>query len=229
MFAGLLVVLAAGAGLDVLERTPSGDGEESDRALGALFAASPLLGELTADVAWVRLNAAWERRDEPAVRALMGLTLAASPGEYFRLNCARMVAFDLPAWRMREHPGAPESVRAHWRAQGGQEALALLQESGAVSANRWIEAANIALYGLGDRARAAELYRRAAERPGAPWHAGRIHAQLLRELGRDREAADWLRAWLPRLPADDPAAQRELVAARLADLELELRSRGEPL
>lgn len=229
MFAGLFVVLAAGAGLDVFERASPGDGAESDRALGALFTASPLLGELTADMAWVRLNVAWERGDEPTVRALMALTLAASPGEYFRLNCARMVAFDLPAWRMREHPGAPESVRAHWRAQGAHEALVLLQQGNAGSASRWIEAANIALYGLGDRARAADLYRCAAELPGAPWYAGRIHAQLLRELGRDREALEWLRAWLPRLPADDPAAQRELVAARLADLELELRSRGEPL
>lgn len=220
-------MVAAGAGLDGL--APRRVTSAADRPLEAFFIGHPALGELTADGAWVMLNAAWERGDEPRVRALLALTLAASGEDYFRLNGARMLAFDLPAWRMRRHAEAPDSVQAHWRRQGAREALGLLGEDGAWSASRWIEAANITLYALGDRAGAAELYRRAAEAPGAPWHAGRIHAQLLHELGRDREAVEWLRAWLPRLPPDDPAAQRDLVAARLAELELELRSRGEPL
>jgi len=225
--AAALLVVAAGAVLDGLE--PGRVTSATDRPLEALFTAHPEWGELTADGAWVMLNVAWEQGNEPRVRALMALTLAASREDYFRLNCARILAFDLPAWRMRREAEAPDSVRKLWRKQGAEEALQLLQAGSAASADRWIEAANITLYGLEDRAGAAELYRRAAGAPGAPWHAGRIHAQLLHELGRDREAVEWLRLWLPRLPAGDPSAQRELVEARLAEWELELRSRGEPL
>jgi len=194
---------------------------------GVRDAAGPL-APLVADALWLRLNLAWEQRDAPAVRRLIAQVLAAEPDNlHFRVNAARMLAYDLPAWRIATEPGAPAAVVATWRQRGAAEALQLL--GGSDDPLRLLEAANITLYGAQDRAAAAVLYRRAAEQPGAPWHAGRIHAQLLRELGRDHEALEWLRLWLPRLPSGDPAAQRELVEARLAALELELRSRGEPL
>ncbi|MBA3849918.1 MAG: hypothetical protein C0502_07965 [Opitutus sp.] len=187
-------------------------------------------GGMLADVAWLRLSLAWERRDEPAVRALMRWTLAAAPKvDFFRLNAARIIAYDLPAWRTLAEPEAPAALVRRWRSAAAGEAAALLLAGETGDPALWLEAANIALYAGGDRELAAMRYRRAAELPGAPWHAGRIHAQLLRELGRDREALEWLRAWSLRLPAQDPAAQRELVLARIAELEEALRARGEPL
>jgi tetratricopeptide (TPR) repeat protein len=79
--------------------------------------------------------------------------------------------------------------------------------------------ANIRLRALGDRAGAAALFRQAAELPGAPWYAARIHAELLREMGRPLEALAWLRQILPDLPADNPAAQRAVVQERIKGLE----------
>jgi hypothetical protein len=46
-----------------------------------------------------------------------------------------------------------------------------------------------------------------------------VHAELLRELGRNAEALAWLRKILPDLPADDPAARREVVLQRIKELE----------
>ena len=185
---------------------------------------------LAADVAWLQLNLAWEQRDEPAVRMLMRWTLAAAPQVgYFRVNSARITAYDFPAWREQAQPLAPAAVVARWRVQAADEATGLLLAGGKDDPALWLEAANIALYAAGDPDLAAQRYRKAAELPGAPWHAGRVHAQLLRELGREREALDWLRGWAPKLPADDPAAQRDLVLARIAELEQGLRDSGEPL
>ena len=82
--------------------------------------------------------------------------------------------------------------------------------------------ANIRLRALGDRAGAADFFRQAAEQPGAPYYAARIHGELLRELGRPVEALAWLRKILPALPADDPAAQREVVLERIKGLEQEV-------
>jgi hypothetical protein len=86
----------------------------------------------------------------------------------------------------------------------------------------YVEMANIHLRRPGGIARAAHFYRLAAEQPAAPYYAARIHAELLRELGRRREALDWLRQVYPALPADDPAACREVVLARIQALEQEL-------
>ena len=66
---------------------------------------------------------------------------------------------------------------------------------------------------------ASALFRQAAEQPGAPWQAARIHAELLREMGRPAEALAWLKSILPTLPADDPAARREVVQQRIRELE----------
>jgi hypothetical protein len=82
--------------------------------------------------------------------------------------------------------------------------------------------ANIQLRALGDREGAARLFRQAAGQPQAPYYAARIHAELLRELGRPAEALAWLRQILPDLPASDPAAQRAVVLARIKGLEQDL-------
>lgn len=208
----MAVLLGAGAALSrVAPEAPWGHG---------------LARALAADVSWLQANLAWEAHDEDRARAWSGAAIAARPdSHYFRVNAARMRAFDFPAWREARAPEAPASVRQRWREDLAEEALTLLAAGTAPEAERLIEAGNIVLHACRDPERAADFYRRAAERPGAPWHAGRIHAELLRQTGRSREALAWLRAWLPRLPAGDPSAQRERVEARIAEIERELAQR----
>lgn len=198
---------------------------------GALFACAPMVGgsgrsvatALAADWSWLKADLAWETRDEARARSWSVLAVRAAPqSDYFRFNAARMRAFDFPAWREVREPAAPPVLRARWRAELGEEAIALVLAGGERRAGSLIEAGNLALYALRDVSRAADFYRRAAELPDAPWHAGRIYAELLRQSGQSREALAWLKRWLPRLPADDPAAQRALVAARIEALEREL-------
>ncbi len=225
------LLLAGGMALNRMERaltsaplTETGDGLE------AFFAATGGASTLAADWLWIRTNLAWENRDEAGVRALLRLTLAAAPqSAYFRFNAARMLAYDMPLWRIARNPDAPRAVHDAWRLGGADEAIGLVLENAGDDAGRWLEAANLTLYARRDRMAAGELFGFTAMLPGAPWHAGRIHAQLLVEQGREAEALAWLRHWLPRLPENDPAAQRQLVIGRLAALEFELWSRGEPL
>jgi hypothetical protein len=91
------------------------------------------------------------------------------------------------------------------------------------SAALWIERANIELHRIRDPAAAAESYRRAWQQPHAPYYAARIHAELLRRLGRKAEALDWLVQLHPSLPAGDDAAARDTVLERIRELERELR------
>lgn len=179
-----------------------------------------------ADGCWLRANLAWESRDERSVRRLLGLALAAEPhSAYFRVNAARMLAFDLPEWRRQSEPAAPSAVLAQWRREAADEGIALLVARAGRDPTLWIEAGNLALHARADAELAAEFYGRAALMPGAPWYVGRIYARLLQETGRPHEALAWLQRWLQTLPEDDPAAQHELVRARIAELESEL-SRG---
>ncbi|HWA29190.1 MAG TPA: hypothetical protein VG734_26300 [Lacunisphaera sp.] len=173
---------------------------------------------------WLRTNLAWERRDAAATTELLHLTVAADERPLaFWLNGARMIAYDFTAWRTPDD--APPAVRRRIVAAQSEAALAFLQrgvQARGPAAELYVEMANIRLRALGDREGAAELFRQAALQNGAPYYAARIHAELLRELGRSAEALAWLRRVEPTLPAHDPAAQREVVRARIKGLEQEV-------
>jgi tetratricopeptide (TPR) repeat protein len=188
-----------------------------------------VLGGLRSVVAggfWLRANLAWERRDAGAMAALLELTVAADERPaYFWLNGARMLAYDVPEWLPAV---APAVVRQQVSEAQAQQALAFLAKGlrwhGTV-ADLYVEQANIHLRRRGDLENAARCYRLAAEQPGAPYYAARLHAGLLVELDRPQEALAWLRQVLPTLPADDPAARRDVVLARIRALEQEMTER----
>ncbi len=182
------------------------------------------LGGMRAAVAsgfWLRTNLAWEKRDPVETMAYLQLTVAADEApRYFWVNGARMIAYDLPEWRLE--PGAPAAVRARVSAEQAQAALAFLENGLRFhpdDAALLVEMANIRLRALDDREGAAQLFRRAAEQQDAPYYAARIYGELLVQLGRPAEALAWLKQVLPTLPADDPAARREVVAQRIKALE----------
>jgi hypothetical protein len=214
-------------GLGFVERRLAPAWPEPADPAARLFARMGAAAAWVADWGWLRANLAWEARDEGGLRAWLATVRAAQPGQtYFRVNTARILAHDLPAWRREAEPAAPAVLVERWRAEAAEEALAWLEPERHDDPALWIEAGHLAWHALRDRDRAITCYGRAAALPGAPWIAGRIHTRLLLDAGRAREARDFLRRWVPRLPADDPTAQRELMVERLAALERELEAEG---
>ncbi|MEO6876487.1 MAG: hypothetical protein ABI222_16850 [Opitutaceae bacterium] len=191
-------------------------------ALGALRAG-------VADLVWLRLSKATEDHDLPATESLLRLVSVVDPrSQYFWINGARIVAYDLPVWQI-DLAGGYGRVSAVAQEQfiRGQATRALLRLDEAMtfhpsSAALWIERANIQFTRLGDVAGAAESYRRASQQPAAPYFAARLHAELLRRLGRKAEALAWLTKLHPMLPAADESAGADLVLARIRVLEREL-------
>jgi len=133
---------------------------------------------------WLEGNLAWERRKEAELRRWLRRVTEAEPREFhYWANGARMLAFDLPAWRSEREPAAPAAVRAHWRREAAAEALAWLERAEAWhgrTAALGLERGRICLYGLEDRAAAARYFRQAAGCRDAPPYVARLAAELER-------------------------------------------------
>lgn len=235
-----LALALAGAGLNRFAQPAWAEARAREPALrvtslgtaagqGTILAVLGGFRALVADATWIRMYVGWERRDLAGTDTLLRLVPALDPRpEYFWLNGARIMANDLPTWRIALAGGyeavQPEMQQRINREQGGM-ALAHLEAGRAFhprSADFWIERANIQLNRLGDVAAAAESYRQAWAQPRAPYYAARLHAELLRRLGRDAEALAWLKQLHPNLPKRDEAAAAELVLGRIRELERKL-------
>lgn len=183
---------------------------------------------IVADFTWLRLHVLWEQRDLPATDTLLRLVTAVDPRPlYFWVNGARIIAFDMTAWRIAAAGGyaaLPAAQQERIGAEQARLAIRRLDEAMAfhpANAALWVERANIELNRLHDVAAAAASYRRASEQPGAPDYAARLHAELLKRLGRKAEALAWLIRLHPQLPPADEATA--VVLGRIRDLEQELR------
>ena len=184
---------------------------------------------LVADALWIRMYVLWERRDLAGSQAMIQLVSAVDPRPvYFWINGARILAHDFTAWRLDEAGGydlAGPAVEQKLSAEQGAAGLAHLDAALAYHPRNpdvWIERAGIELHRLHDPVAAAESYRRAWEQPKAPFYVARLYAELLRRQGRTAEALAWLVRLHPTLPANDEGAAREVVLARIRELEREL-------
>jgi hypothetical protein len=184
---------------------------------------------LGAEFLWLKVNSEWEEKNLPATEtAIRAVTAIDSRPVYFWINGARMIAYDMPNWRIERGGGfdvVPLTVRTRVDEEQARIALEMLADARQVhpeSAELVIEVANIYLRRLHDITTAAQLYRQAAELPGAPFYAARIHAELLRNLGRRQEAHVWLVHLHQTLPRDVPEAMPEVVLARIREIEDEL-------
>ncbi len=198
-------------------------------AQGVSFAVLGGFRSVAADLAWLRAYVAWERRDAPGTESLLHLATALDGRSLsFWLNGARMMAYDFPAWQIDEAGGfalVPPAEQKRITATQAQRALSFLETAMTyfpANAALWIERANIELNRLDDPASAAESYRRASEQPDAPYYPARLHAELLRRLGKKTEALAWLVKLYPRLPKHLEAAASGLVLTRIRVLEVEL-------
>ena len=227
------VLAAAGAGLNAVvgprpdERTlPHVEALKTSPGAGALFGWLGGFRALAADFLWLRMYAGWEERDLPGTETLIRAVVAVDPRPvYFWLNGARILAYDVPVWRITAEGGF-DAVKGERRKAIETEhawlALRHLAAARRVQADPvalWIEQANIELNKLGDVAAAAASYRRAWEAPDGPYFAARIYAELLKRQGRNVEAYAWLRELHAKLPRDDEAADAPLVLARIRELE----------
>ncbi len=243
----LITVAAIGAGLAaggaLLGRLVAPAWEEARRTqpalqLDASVAAAgqgvtlALLGgfrALVADLVWLRMYVLWETRDAAAVETLLRLVATIDPRPvYFWLNGARILAYDVPVWRIEVAGGyerMPDPAQARIVHEQAMHAIRHLEQGMRMhprNAELWVERANIELNRLGDPAAAAQSYRRAWEQPRGPYFAARLHGELLRRMGRKAEALAWLKELHPKLPAGDEAAAAEVVLGRIRDLEREL-------
>lgn len=184
---------------------------------------------IMADFVWIRANTIWERRDRVKLDAMVRLVTTLDPrAEFFWINAARMVAYDVPHWRIGEEGGfniVPDRRQQAIILEQVQQACAMLErarEFHPQNAQLYLETGQIYLNRLQDYAQAAEWFLRASQQPDAPYFAARIYGELLRRQGKDAEAYAFLKQLYIELP-DDPYAQKPILLDRIRELEVSLQ------
>lgn len=185
---------------------------------------------LLADIVFLRANYFWERKDRAATEALVNLTMAIDPRPmFFWQNGSRIVAYDIPIWRIREagdfeNISDEESDRIY--AEQAERGMAIMRRAAQYHPRDYrvpLEIAQIYNNKLKDEAKAAEYYLKAWEMPNAPYYTARIYAELLRRIDRKEEAYVFLRDLYDQaLAANDPRASAPVILERIRDLEKEL-------
>lgn len=189
---------------------------------------------IVADLFWIRTNAIWEDYDLPGTQTSIKLVTAIDPRPlYFWLNGSRMIAYDMPNWRIDQAGGydvVPEAVKRRFDEEQSAVAADYLETALEFHPEHpllVLEIGNIHLNRLKDVETAARYYLRASQHPEAPYYAARIYAELLRRLDRKQEAHEFLTKLHPTLPKDDAMAQANVVLERIREIEGELEMPAE--
>lgn len=181
-----------------------------------------------ADFLWIRLNSLWEEKERAKADTLIRLVTALDPRpEFFWINGARMIAYDIPHWRIREEGGVhnlTESRKLVIEREQAEQALALLDSARAFhpeSPKIVLEIAQVYLNRLKDYEQAGEWFLKASKMRDAPYYASRVYAELLRRQGRDMEAYEYLMQLYREWP-DDPYAHKDILLERIRGLEQDM-------
>ena len=184
---------------------------------------------IVADLFWIRTNTIWETNDIPGTQTSIKIVTAIDPRPlYFWLNGSRMIAYDMPNWRMDKAGGydaVPDAVKRRFEEEQSSVAIKYLESALGFHPDHpllILEIGNIHLNRLKDVETASRYYLRASQLPDAPYYAARIYAELLRRLERRGEAYEFLKRLHPTLPKNDMMAQAEVVLERIRELEGEL-------
>jgi hypothetical protein len=139
-----------------------------------------------------------------------------------------MIAYDMPNWRIDKAGGydaVPDAVKRRFDEEQSSVAIKYLENALEFHPGEpllILEIANVHLNRLKDNETAAKLYLEASRYPDAPFYAARIHAELLRKIGRNAEAYAFLKQLHPTLPTDDIGAMADVVLGRIRELEDEM-------
>ncbi|MGZ0654353.1 tetratricopeptide repeat protein [Coraliomargarita sp. W4R53] len=184
---------------------------------------------ILADFLWIRTNTIWERRDRVKLDAMVRLVTTLDPRpEFFWMNGSRMIAYDVPNWRIREEGGydaVPEVRQQAIDFEQATQAFGLLDEALEFHPDRaklYLEKGQIYLNRLKDDANAAKWFLKASEQADAPYYAARIYAELLRKQGKNTEAYAFLKDLHRALP-NEPYAQKGIILERIGELENTLK------
>lgn len=177
------------------------------------------LRQVVANAFWIQTYLAWERQDAEATLRQAARAVQVEPENwFFWQNTARIVAYDFVRW-----PSAaaftvgmtPAEAEVYWlRVAFGWlgRAEAALPPGPEVD----LERASLHLHRRGDRRAAALAYQAAWQQPNAPYFAGRLGGELLRQSGDLEGALEWYERLYAELPDGVPEAEKERVAARLS-------------
>lgn len=237
----LFVLLVAGFALLPLERKvwpvvrssqPEMNLGELEGALGQGVVIGVLGGfrTLLADIVFLRANYYWEKKDRPATEAWLNLATAIDPRSmFFWQNGARMIAYDIPVWRIKEAGGfskLPEEEQQQIFAEQARRAIGMMERAGRYYPADYrvpLEIGQIYSQKLKDDEKGAEYYLKASELPNAPHYIARIHAELLRRSGKLRESYDFLLGLFEQLRDDtSPQASVPVLLERIRELEEQL-------
>lgn len=184
---------------------------------------------ILADFLWIRTNTIWERRDRVKLDAMVRLVTTLDPRpEFFWINGSRMIAYDVPSWRIREEGGysvVPEARQQAIDLEQAEQGLDLIDEALEFHPGRaklYLEKGQIYLNRLKDAPNAAKWFLIASQQEDAPYYAARIYAELLRKQGKDEEAYAFLKNLHTTLP-NVPYAQKDIILERIRELENTLK------
>lgn len=181
-----------------------------------------------ADVKWISAYQAWQNRDESRLKQELAWATRLAPGNLiYWLEGARMLGYDVAAWRREDHSQADPIRKINRTAfESARKHLAAGEIWHPERAALPIEEAILQLRLVDDVAAAEQAMARAQQCADAPYFVARVRAELLIKLGREREALILLESELERLPRSDPRALVDVVEQRIADLRVRLAETG---
>ena len=184
---------------------------------------------IIADFLWIRTNTIWENRDRVKLDTMIRLVTTIDPRvDFFWINGVRMIAYDVPNWRIKDEGGhfkLPQSRQQQIDREQAEQAFALLDialEFHPEKAKYYMEVGQIYMNRLKDNQKAADWFLIASQKPDAPYYVARIYAELLRREGKNTEAYEFLKQLYRELP-DKPLAQKPIVLDRIRELEVTLK------
>ncbi|MEM0965939.1 MAG: hypothetical protein AAGJ81_07320 [Verrucomicrobiota bacterium] len=189
------------------------------------------LRALAADFLWLRANYYWQEKNHGLTETTARAVTRLQPNyPYFWVETARMIVYDMPVWRMGRDKRAPPSVEKRIRRQQAERGLDLLSEASEfIPESSAIPAEKARIYWtvLDEPEEAQEYYEIAYEKPDHRALYARLRAVILLDLGRTREAKEWLEQVLAKMNPEDSPGQYAIMEGYLEDIAEGRDPRGE--